>query len=210
MTVKKILIAEDHPIIVLALKTILQELVPDVIIYQTNNCVEFLKIASEEHIKFCIVDLNLQDGFSFDAIDILLKLSPDTNILVYTSFPGDIYAKKLFKIGIHGFLNKKSSEETIKECLKRFLQEEFYISKEFLPLIFKHKHSNESQNPFDLLSTQELIVIEYLLEGIHTKSIAEKMNIMPNTVATYKKRAFQKLEIEHVVQLDKLYQQFKK
>ena len=40
------------------------------------------------------------------------------------------------------------------------------------------------------------------------KDIAEQMEIKPNTAATYKKRAFEKLDIENVVQLNHLYQQY--
>lgn len=203
-----ILIVEDHPLIVQGLSQILLQINPELKILETDNCESFIQLVTDLQIHYCIVDLNLVDGMAFDSIENILKLYPTMNILVYTSFPGDMYARHLFKMGIHGFLSKKAPKEELYECLTNFLQEEFYISKEFLPLIFKSRKEPDklSINPFDLLSLKEMIVVEYLLEGISTKVISEKLSVMPSTTATYKKRAFQKLEIENIIQLHSLYQ----
>lgn len=208
MEYRKLIIAEDHPLIVKGLRWMLSGISNQMEIFETDSCANLLSLVSKEEIGYCIADLNLLDGNSIDTIDNILKLLPNTRVLVYTSFPGELYAKRLFKIGIVGFLNKSAKEEEIKICLTKFLNDEFYLSQEFLPLIFQtaKKGGRTNVNPFDLLSTQELTVVEFIRQGLTTKTIAHKMGIMANTIATYKRRAFQKLEIENVIQLEPLYQ----
>ena len=209
MEIKKILIAEDHPLILKGLKNIIRHITMEVEFFETDNGAELLSLAKQHQPKFCIVDLNLADGIALTSIENLTQLFPDTNILIYTSFPDPIYAKHLFRLGIHGFLNKKASEDDLREALIKFLNEEFFVSSEFLPHIFNKPYGSKKNmiNPFELLSLKELTLIEYLKDGMSVKDIAEKMSIKSNTAATYKKRAFQKLKIENIIQLHTLYNQ---
>jgi DNA-binding NarL/FixJ family response regulator len=205
MSGTRIVIAEDHPLILKGLHHILENLCKDCEIWETTQCEQLLSIVKKEKLQYCIVDLTLSDGSSFHTIENLLKLYPDINIFVYSTFPGEIYAKRLFKIGVRGFLNKACSEEELREGLNRFLQNEYYTSPHFLQMMFNTNTFKTGKEHFDLLSTKELTVVEYLREGVTLKEIAQKMGIMPNTAATYKKRAFQKLGIENLLQLLQLY-----
>ncbi len=208
MTPKQLLIAEDHPLVVKGLKQIILHLDPSIEIHVTDSCEGFISEVKSKSIRYCIVDLNLVDGISFDSIENYIKLFPEANVMVFTAFPGALYAKRLFKIGIHGFVNKNAEEEELTEAIRNFIDDKFYISPEFLPLIFNSSKTNKTMNPFDLLSTKEMIVIEYLRDGSSIKSISERMGNMPNTVATYKKRAFHKLDIQNILQLDTLYKSY--
>lgn len=208
MNSKRLLIAEDHPLVVKGLKQLIQEIDSSIEIHVTDSCEGFISEVKSKAIQYCIVDLNLVDGISFDSIENYLKLFPEANVMVFTAFPGALYAKRLFKIGIHGFVNKNAEEEELIEAIENFIADKFYISPEFLPLIFNSSKTNKTINPFDLLSSKEMIVIEYLRDGSSIKSISQRMGNMPNTVATYKKRAFQKLDIQNLLQLDSLYKSY--
>jgi DNA-binding NarL/FixJ family response regulator len=210
MNTKTILIAEDHPIVVKGLQYIIKSLSPEFEFLVADTCQSYMNLLHQSQAHYCIVDLNLLDGFSFASIENTLNLYPETNLFVYSSLPAEVYAKRLFNIGIHGFINKKASESELILGLTKFLNDDFYISPELIPLIVRSSSSFSSTqiNPFELLSSQELILVEYLKEGESIKSISEKMSIMSNTAATYKKRAFQKLEIENIIQLDRLYQTY--
>ena len=149
-------------------------------------------------------------GVATECIENILIAYPHINVLVYTVFPGALYAKKLLQLGVHAFLNKQAPESELDTALSRFFADGFYISPDFLPLIFAQNRpfNADNLNPFDFLSLKEITVIEYLCAGINIKTISEKMAIVPNTAATYKKRAFDKLNIENILQLSQLYLQF--
>jgi DNA-binding NarL/FixJ family response regulator len=207
METTTIVIAEDHPLILKGIKNIIRQIKMDVEFFETDNGADLLNLAKQHQPQFCIIDLNLTDGIAITSIESLTKLFPEVNILIYTSLPDPMYAKHLFRIGIHGFLNKRASEDELRDALTKFLNEEFFVSSEFLPRIFNQAQGSKkgSINPFELLSIKELTLIEYLKDGISIKDISEKMAIKSNTAATYKKRAFQKLKIENIIQLHTLY-----
>jgi two-component system invasion response regulator UvrY len=198
----KVLVAEDHPLIVKGLVMLLEQLQESIEITTVDSTVDLLQTMQSENPENCLVDLNLSDGLSIRAIEDLLKQYPEANVYVYTAMPSELYIKRLFKLGIHGFLNKKAKQEELVLALEKFLQNEFYISPEFLHLVLDTK---SKKNSFELLSTMELTVVEYLSTGLSVKEISNKMVVQPNTVATYKKRAFQKLQVENIIQLNNLY-----
>lgn len=53
------------------------------------------------------------------------------------------------------------------------------------------------------LSPREKQVAIYIAEGLCTKDIAERMNVKPNTISTFKKKIFAKLEVDSIVGLYK-------
>lgn len=209
MQVKKILIAEDHPLISKGLTQLILSISVNAEIIVVESCEKFISAVKNKPTKYCIIDLNLVDGNAFRSIENALLLIPDLCILVYSTLPDAMYAKKLFKLGVHGFLNKCAPIEEVSVALHKFLQDEFYVSASLLPIMFDHikPYKSFKSNPFDFLSNKELITIEYYRSGLSIKDIAEKMGIMPNTVATYKKRAFLKLDVENIIQLHNLYSQ---
>ena len=56
-------------------------------------------------------------------------------------------------------------------------------------------------SPFDVLSTREMEVMLLLAQGKRPKEIGEAVCLSPKTVATYKYRILEKLELENSVQL---------
>ena len=56
-------------------------------------------------------------------------------------------------------------------------------------------------NPFLQLSARELAVCKHLLQGHNIKEIAYTMDLRPTTVATYKKRIFEKTGVETFIDL---------
>jgi len=53
------------------------------------------------------------------------------------------------------------------------------------------------------LSPREKQVAIFIAEGFCTKDIATKMKVKPNTVSTFKKKLFVKLEVDSIVGLYK-------
>lgn len=207
-----VLIAEDHPLIINGLKHVIGSLNAALSIEVTETCKEFGTLLESLDPAYCIVDLHLSDGLALEAIENAINNNPQISILVYTTLSEDLYASRLVNIGVRGFLNKTSSEKDLVECLSKFFNDEFYIGPEFLAEIDGGSGSTNSQteNPFHLLSNRELVIVQYILQGMRIKEICFLMNLKASTVATFKARAFQKLNVASNFQLLSLFETHKK
>ncbi len=204
---KTILIAEDHPLVVKSLNILLLDIDNNLNVVAVDSCKDLMRIFLKQKPKYIIIDMTLNDGFALTTLEQILLLDNEINIMVYTVASAKMYLAKLFSIGIHCFVNKNNSEEELLLALKKFLNNEFYLSNDLLPLFISMKtNNNNSENKFKSLSMNEMIVIEYLMNGLTPKAISAKMNIKQNTVTTYKKRAFEKLSVSNALELKELYE----
>lgn len=58
------------------------------------------------------------------------------------------------------------------------------------------------------LSKRELEIAQLLSTGNRSKAISNELNIKPTTISTFKKRIFEKLEIDNIVSLYKILHDF--
>jgi two-component system invasion response regulator UvrY len=68
---------------------------------------------------------------------------------------------------------------------------------------------NNLQNPIDTLSDRELEVIEYVMTGMGPKEIARKIQLDTTTVSTYRRRAFEKLDVQNLIELKEKFLLYK-
>lgn len=61
--------------------------------------------------------------------------------------------------------------------------------------------NKKTDNPINQLSDRELSVLNYLLKGDSLKDIAVRLDVKPNTIATFKARLFDKLGVSNIIDL---------
>jgi DNA-binding NarL/FixJ family response regulator len=204
---QKILICDDHSIIRRGLKYLLTSQFDNYTIIEFNAIKEAVNYLKNNNPRFAIFDLQLSDGNMLEVIPGIVEMHPKLDILIYSMGNEDIYAKRLLKMGVKGFLNKEAEEEELLRALKLFLSGENYISQNLNNLLLNDLRSDKikkNENPFAGLSNREVEVTKYILFGKGVRDIALKMNLHVNTVITYKNRLFEKLGIRNIIELSNL------
>ena len=199
----KLLIADDHPIILKGLKYIILQHFPDCPFEEVSSVYELNKTLANGSFTHLILDLNLNDGTALDVLPDITTQYPDLHILIYSMASEDIYARNLLNFRISGFMSKNSSEMEILNALHVFFEGGYYISRSL-----KTKMQGLSQKPdtniFSTLSASELKVLSNMLKGYRSKEIASIMGVKPQTVTTYKSRIFEKLGTNNILDIQRL------
>ena len=100
-----------------------------------------------------------------------------------------------------GFISKQSSLHELKEAIQKFLHDGMYLSAQLQEHLFLSSQSGLGEDPIDSLSDRELEVSEYIAMGLGAKEIASKMSLEITTVSTYRRRAFEKLGVQNMIEL---------
>ena len=100
------------------------------------------------------------------------------------------------KMGIKGYVNKAAENSVILEAIHVVLQNGIYMSNNLKQSLVSAFVSQNSDNPFEMLSTREFQVIRDLLKGKTIAEIADAQGINISTVSTYKGKAFEKLGVQ--------------
>ncbi len=201
----KILIADDHSIIRVGMKFILESQFTNFTIDEAENCRELYFRLGQQSYTHLILDLQLQDCNVMNIFPNLKAQYPDLLILIYSMSPEEIFGKRLLQMGAAGFLSKQSSESEVIRALNLFLLGRTFTSDKLKDQLQQESaKGNDSQHPFDNLSEREMVVLNNLLIGKGVKEIAGQLNIKSTTVATYKARIFDKIGVNNLIELQNI------
>ena len=198
------LLADDHSLIRQGVVFIIEEMELDCEIYQASNLHQTLEFINKFPIDIAIIDANFPDGNSLNVLPEIKKISPDTKILIFTGFDEGPQSLKYLTAGANGFLSKMNDEEEIKNAILKMVNSGAYISPITQALLIDSIRNPAVSNPLLLLTERELQIAKMYAEGQGNLEIANSLDIKQNTVSTLKKRIFDKLEIENIVELIEL------
>jgi two-component system, NarL family, invasion response regulator UvrY len=197
-----ILIADDHEIVRQGIRRIIESFPKKYRFLETSTCKGVIDTLASEKVEYIILDMHLEDGNIFSTINNFTDYCTKTNILVYSMNAEKIYARRLVQKGVKGFVSKQAPVGTLEAAIRNILNGERYLSPWLKEALSRQSKTDQLENPIDSLSDRELEVIEYTSSGMGVKEIAMRMKLEAATVSTYRRRAFDKLGVENVVELN--------
>ena len=206
---KKILIADDHPVIRYGLKIFIEKVANSFMIDEAwNSDLAFEKIKHNEY-ALIILDATIAGEDSFSLVSNTLALQPDAKILMFSVSDEEMYAKKYLQHGAKGYLSKDASEPEIVNAIRNVLNNKRYISASLMDVYTQDALGNKAYNPFHNLTTRELEITMHLLRGETVSEISHKLNIHTSTVGTHKAKIFEKLHCKNIIDINVLAKMYK-
>ncbi len=198
------LLGDDHHIVRQGVRLLIEEIFEDAEFYNASTINQILTNFEEHKIDIAILDIQFPDGNLTDYISQLKEIQPHCKIIAFTSFEEEKYAIPVLELGVSGFLEKMSEEETIQNAIKKIYETGRYMSDKTQELLILKKVNPGLISPLSVLSERELQVAKLLTQGLGNLEIANELNLKQNTISTFKKRIFSKLDIQSIVELIEL------
>lgn len=198
--VTRIVIADDHPVVVEGLELFLNS-VPwiDVVgtAYSLDVAVQMVLDLSPDVL---LSDLHFPGMKWKSAVTQLAEEAPATAIIILTADRDDENLQQAIGIGVKGFLCKDIGLKRIPEAIRTVLSDQVILDRVMLMDALKavEERSEEISSRFAKtynLTHQELRVLYMMVEGKTNRSIAKEYSISPNTVKTHASRIFGKLGV---------------
>ena len=196
-----VLIADDHEIVRRGIRMMIESFSQKYNIIEVSTCTEVVRTLANGRINYAILDMFLADGNIFSGIQQIAASSHQTSILIYTMNSERIYAKRFMDKGVRGFICKQAPVEELEKAIRSVFKGEIYLSQDLKEVLFKTSNPDLPENPIDLLSDRELEVVEYIAIRMGSKEIAQRMSLDITTVSTYRRRAFEKLDVQNMIEL---------
>ena len=193
---KKVLLVDDHPAMLWALKNMLAQQVHFEIIGEAvdgDGCLEFVR---ENDTDLIILDIDMPKIDGFDVIRRLKIISPDCRILVVSSLEAKVYGGRVRSLGGHGFINKTASSDIILAACLAVSQ-----GYTFFHINNSSKIFSSDDQIISSFSPREFQVIKYLADGHPNSAISEFLHISTKTVSTYKARVYKKIGVSNIAEL---------
>lgn len=204
----RFLLADDHSLIRQALSILLEDIGIEGAVSQASNLSQVMDVVKSEPIDIAIIDAHFPDGNSMTIIPEIKKINPGVKILVYTGVDEKAQSLKFINAGADGFLSKMAEEEETKLAILQMLETGQYLSPITQTLLMSALQNPQLADPLKTLTDRELEIAELYGQGLGNLEIANRLSLKQNTVSTVKKRIFEKLNIENIVELANLLKNY--
>jgi len=198
----KLLLADDHNIVIEGLRRILDH--PDFeIAGVVNNGRSLLRAAQEIQPDIIIADITMPLLNGIDAARQIRKSNPDVKIIFLTMHPDVTFATEALAAGGSGYVLKNSAADELVTAIREAIQGRTYITKSIAEAV-KHglsSRSNTWRSPLDKLTWRQREVLQLLAEGLQVKEIAVKLNLSPRTVEFHKYRIMEELGLRTAAEI---------
>lgn len=192
----KILIADDHAIVREGIKQIVKTLPEVSQIDEANDGQEALSKMGKIKYDLVILDISMPVMSGLDVLQHLKNKGAETRVLVLSFHPMEQYAIRAFKLGASGYLSKDSAFEELSMAIRKIAAGGKYLSALFAEkLLFKE--INPDQNTLhESLSEREFQVMILLARGKSVTEIAADIFLSDKTIATYRSRIMEKMQLK--------------
>ena len=204
----KILIADDHRVVIEGIKSALQEHPEFKVVGEAVDGLEAVEFAKSLEPNIVIMDISMPNLSGIEATRQIKELNPGIQIVIYTMHSDKEFVIDLFKAGISAYVLKDDPLSDLILALKAVEGGGTYFSTMAPTILARHMEEMEekstSKNSFDTLSQREVEVFQLLAEGKRIKEIAKQLFISPKTVESHKYNIMEKLQAASVIDLTKI------
>jgi DNA-binding NarL/FixJ family response regulator len=196
-----VLIADDHTIVRVGLRKILETQSDIVVTGEAADGREAIALSQELPCDVIIMDIAMPGLSGIDALQTILKLSPQIRIIILSMHDDSEYVYRAFQAGASGYLLKGVAGDEIITALREVMKGEIYIGKGLERSAFTDQPSVE--NPLIHLSMREKEVLKLVVEGKSSLEIAGLLSLADNTPDVYRSRIMKKLGLKNTASLVK-------
>jgi DNA-binding NarL/FixJ family response regulator len=201
MTPTRILIADDHQIVIDGLKAILSGEPEINIISECKNGQEVLDyIERHDAIDVTILDINMPVMDGIECASVLKKTHPDLKILILTMHNDPLLIRKMMEVGADGFIFKNTGKKELLTALDMLMRGQTYFGQEVTQTLAKSFTKPKEIQTLQL-TRREKEVLKLLFEGFTTPEIAEKLFISSHTVDSHRKNLLSKFGVKNTTSL---------
>jgi DNA-binding NarL/FixJ family response regulator len=197
----RVIIADDHPVMLKGIKEIITEHFDDVIIDISYKGYELLNKISNNDYDIVLLDISLPDINGLEVLREIKKKKHRLRVLILSMYPEEQYAARALKAGANGYLTKGSASDELVLAIRKILSGKRYISPAFAEKMMFDFESDTQKPPHENLSDRELQVLCMIGKGRAVKEIAGELHLSSNTVRTYRTRILEKIGVKGTSEL---------
>jgi len=205
MDIVRILIADDHQLILNGISDMLRPIKEYKIVGRASNGQEAVEKALSLKPDLIFMDISMPVMNGIEATKIISQELPSVKILALTQHEEREYVKQILKSGGSGYLLKNSKKDEFLEAIESVIAGKHYLSKQIseqmISDIITSEQENEEEQENVALTKRETEIIKKIADELSNQEIAEELHISLRTVETHRRNIMQKLKVKSVVSL---------
>lgn len=198
----RVLVADDHPIVLSGIKAILADSEFNVVAAVRDGRAA-LEMLPETRPDIVVLDLAMPHRSGLDVARTLRGRGDRRPIVILTADIADADLYEAIRIGVNGIVLKDEAQELLLKCLAAVSRGSRWIEKDLLEraLDVAVSESAARPDPFSELTARERAVVGLVARGLRNREIADELNLSEGTVKVYLHRIYDKLGVGNRTEL---------
>ena len=197
---KRIIIVDDHEIVRLGLKSLLEQYPQYEVVSEAKNAKEAITQVETFQPDIVLMDIRLPGKSGIDACEEIKQNYPDVKVIMLTSFAEDEMLFSAIKAGASGYVLKQIDSEGLAKSIEAVARGEASLDPAVTQRVFQEVRravKNEEAASFTELSQQEKMVLKLVSEGKTNREIAQSLYLGEGTVRNYVSSILSKLSVSN-------------
>lgn len=198
----RVLVADDHAIVRTGIRHVLESEPGFTVVGEASNGVEALELVRSLRPDVAVLDISMPGASGLQVTQELLRLAPDTRVLILSMHDNTEYVLESVRAGAHGYILKDTAATELRGAIHAVRRGESYFS----PPIARRltavvRGVGVEEDLLGQLTARERQVLVGVAQGRTNREIALELGISHRTVETHRESLMKKLGIHTVAGL---------
>jgi two-component system, NarL family, response regulator DevR len=194
----KILIVDDHEVVRLGLRTLLDRQSNFMVVDEAATAKEAVQKTLLLHPDVVVMDIRLLGGSGIDACRKIVEQAPETKVIMLTSYAEDEMLFDAIAAGACGYVLKQIGSDDLIRAVEAVGRGEALLDSALTQRVFERVRQatrKEHEASFANLTEQEMRVLAHVAEGKTNREIAQALFLGEGTVRNYVSSILKKLNL---------------
>lgn len=205
----RILVAEQHELIRMGLRLLFDNHPSVCMVAESDNLEEILGLAIKHSPDIILLDLLLNDGQCIEHIPQLLRVCPQSKVLVFSSNNDEQTHLDALRSGAAGIFAKHQSTELLLKAIHAVNAGQVWFDGHITKLLWQTQVSqpkstietDSAKNYQQCLTTRECSVACLASKGFSAKKIGEQLFVSEKTIRNQLTAVYEKLGVKSQIEL---------
>jgi two-component system response regulator DevR len=200
MAKQRILLVDDHEVVRLGLKSLLERHPQFDVIGEAGSAREAMEQVTALQPDVVVMDIRLPGASGIDACEEIVNRYPNIKVIMLTSYAEDEMLFSAIRAGASGYILKQIGSEDLVKALEAVGRGEALLDSAVTQRVFQEVRravKEEEASAFAHLSQQEKHVLLLVSEGKTNREIAKNLFLGEGTVRNYVSSILSKLGVNN-------------
>lgn len=188
----KIVITDDHPLLLEGLKNILNNEANLEVVDCFTSAAALQQYLAHHETDILLLDINLPDANSIELIGPLRKKYPDMHIIILSVHNEYAVINSALNEGASGYIQKNAAVDEILNGINSIFDGKIFLCSQTRDVLSKKQ--KDGLNTVPKLTRREKEVLTEVALGLTTQQIADKLFISTHTVDSHRKNLIEKFK----------------
>jgi DNA-binding NarL/FixJ family response regulator len=203
MNKPRVILADDHTMIIEGLRNILESEFD--VVGTVGDGRALMDAAEKHHPDVIVADISMPLLNGIESVRKIKKTNKHAKVVFLTMHPDATYAKEAFEAGASGYVLKHSAPSELVTAIRDATRGRTYVSPKIAGELMEpyRKSSHKRNDALTNLTGRQREVLQLLAEGKLAKEVAGILNISTRTVEFHKYKMMEELGIKTSAELVK-------